>query len=136
MSITSMDNLKVMQAVKKRLDYLVERQNVIAQNISNANTPKYRTKDVEKPDFGEILSQQNKLRMKTTSSKHMPIGGTNSFKYNVKEDRSEGDLTPMDNNVVLEEQVMKQAETGQQYNETIKIYNKVQNMLKKAIEAR
>jgi flagellar basal-body rod protein FlgB len=136
MSIASMDGLEVMQVVKKRLNYLVERQNVIAQNISNANTPQYRTKDVQKPDFGDMLTQQNKLRMKVTSSGHLPIGGTNSFKHTITEDRWNGDLTPMGNNVVLEEQIMKQAETGQQYNETIKIYNKVQNMLKKSIEAR
>lgn len=40
------------------LTYLTRRQEVVASNIANADTPGYRTKDVEMPgDFSSVFAQ-------------------------------------------------------------------------------
>jgi flagellar basal-body rod protein FlgB len=40
------------------LSYLTRRQEIVASNIANADTPGYRTRDVEMPgDFGSVFAQ-------------------------------------------------------------------------------
>jgi len=56
----------------KELNYRGERQKVIASNIANINTPKYKTKDLS---FDNILNQSmtnsSDLQLKVTNKKHI-----------------------------------------------------------------
>ena len=42
----TLQNLSLFQAMGAKLNYLDQRQKVIAQNIANADTPNYRPKDL------------------------------------------------------------------------------------------
>jgi len=56
----------------KELNYRGERQKVIASNIANINTPKYKTKDLS---FDNVLNQSmansGDLQLKVTNKKHI-----------------------------------------------------------------
>lgn len=69
------------------LDYRAARQDMIASNIANADTPFYRPRDVR---FEEALAQKkadiladknDKLQMAQTDGKHIPLdNGRNNYK--------------------------------------------------------
>lgn len=50
-----LNNLTIFQMANKELNYLTERQKVLAANLANSNTPGYVAKDLEKPQFAEVL---------------------------------------------------------------------------------
>jgi len=73
----SFEIFKTYSLVAQALDYRAARQDMIASNIANADTPYYRPRDV---DFKSALIAQkrkiynqnsNKLEMAVTSSKHL-----------------------------------------------------------------
>ena len=68
-------NLGLFQALNAKMNYLDQRQKVLAQNIANANTPGYKPKDLNKVDFGAVLkdiTDSRTLRPETTNVLHMP----------------------------------------------------------------
>lgn len=52
-----LNNLTIFQMANKELNYLTERQKVLAANLANSNTPGYVAKDIENlslPKFSKI----------------------------------------------------------------------------------
>jgi len=78
---------KAHSLIAKALDYRAARQDMIASNIANADTPYYRPRDI---DFKSAMIAQrrklynqssNKLEMAVTNSKHLkPKDETNMVK--------------------------------------------------------
>ncbi|MCS7234187.1 MAG: flagellar basal body rod protein FlgB [Synergistetes bacterium] len=66
---------KTTRVLEKTLSALSLRQEVIANNIANVNTPEYRRKEVTfEEELKEALSQQpKKLRGYVTHPRHIPI---------------------------------------------------------------
>lgn len=62
----------VSELLYQKLNYTSERQKIIASNIANLNTPKYKTKDLS---FEDHLNMQKKdeLKMVTTHPGHIPF---------------------------------------------------------------
>ena len=107
-------NLGLFQALNAKMNYLDQRQKVLAQNIANANTPDYKPKDLTKVDFGAVLKEvtdSNVLRPETTNPLHMPspvdIADPQSRKM-----KKTYDVQPTGNAVVLEEQMVNSAQTS------------------------
>ena len=58
--------------VTKQMDWLNQRQKIVAQNIANADTPDYVPHDLVKLDFADLArKQKTKLRMNVSSEKHI-----------------------------------------------------------------
>ncbi len=90
------------------LDYCVEKNRVIAKNISNIGTENYRRQDVE---FKEILNESSNSLIKTSSSKHISglpetsSGNNYAYKYDENEEKTSGA-----NNVNIEQEMSELAE--------------------------
>ena len=57
--MAELSSLGLFQAVKKRLNWLGQRQEVLAQNIANADTPNYRASDLKPYNFRELLRRED-----------------------------------------------------------------------------
>jgi len=75
------------QLIKDALDYRAARQDMIASNIANADTPFYQPRDIRFEDAlaqkkADLLNESsNKLEMANTDSKHLsPTKGSHSYK--------------------------------------------------------
>lgn len=137
MSILQFNNAPVIQAMHSRMQYLVDRQNVIATNIAHANTSGYKAKDIMPPEFKELLaSKDRKIGLSVTSDMHRR--GTQGFTTNYEAvlDRTATDESPDGNNVVLETQALKLAETTHHYQQATQIYKKMSALMKLAVENR
>ena len=49
--------INLFKALSRKMAWLSDRQEVLAQNIAEANTPGYKAKDIKPADFRDILGQ-------------------------------------------------------------------------------
>ena len=123
--------LALFSAMSKRMNWLSERQQVLAQNIANADTPGYGAQDLKDSQFSEVLrSAGSRLTMAATAQGH--IGGANSAKP-VVEKSADSEKKTTGNSVVLEDQMMKVSKTAMDFQLTTNLYRKHLGMIKTAL---
>lgn len=118
----------------KQIDYLQQKHEVLATNVANSNSPKYRAKDLEAPDFMHRKSKVKapKMRMKITNNRHIkPNQALSSNKYKVLEDNS-GAMKPNKNNVNLAKQVSKMAANSDEMSAALKHYRSNMDLISTA----
>lgn len=126
--------LTLFAVVKKRLAWLGQRQEVIAQNIANADTPNYKSKDVKPFQFKELLRRQSSsLNMSATQASHLRGVRKAVRSSQVVDDRKPYETNPTGNSVVLEEQMAKMNENGASYRLTSELYKKHLSMIRTAL---
>lgn len=91
--------------VERRLHWLDQRQRVLAQNVSNADTPGYQARDVA--PFAGRLGRA----LAATDARHLGAGGVTR----ARDDRGTAERTPNGNGVSLDEQALRIAQTDQQH---------------------
>ncbi len=57
-----LNNLKLFKMAMTKMDWAAQRQKVLAQNISNADTPNYRPHDIKEVNFKEVLKGHMDVR--------------------------------------------------------------------------
>ena len=129
-----MKNLAIFAAVKKRMDWLAQRQEVLAQNISNADSPDYRARDLKPYNFKELLRREGaQLNMVTSGDGHLPGRRKRIRDFSEHADRRPFETAPDGNAVVLEEQMSKIGETGASFKLATNLYRKHVGMLRMAL---
>jgi len=125
--------LPLFSMMSKRLAWLGKRQQVLAQNVANADTPGYRMRELKEPNFREMVTgARSGVTMAATSARHIaPNGGSGkSFKTEV---RGDADISLSKNSVDIEDQMMKVAQTAMDHQVTVNLYRKHVAMLKAAL---
>jgi flagellar basal-body rod protein FlgB len=119
-------------AIKQRLRWLGQRQDVLARNIANADTPGYRPDDLRPFSFGRMLSEQRRpVAMTATSPLHLG-GRRGDPTFAVRADRAPYETAPAGNAVVLEEQMAKVHVTAVSHSLATGLYRKHLAMLNTA----
>lgn len=131
----STQTLGLMKALGAKMDYLNQRQRVIAQNISNADTPGYKPQDLVKVDFGDVLkkvTKSNAVHIERTAALHItPNGDVDDPKE--RKMKKVYDVAPAGNAVVMEEQMINSQSTVSDYNLMTSLYQKNVSMMKMAL---
>jgi len=135
-------DIPVLSALKSKLKWHQARQAVLAQNIANANTPKYQPQDLKRVDFSALVSKNTGISggistMKTNAA-HIKLpglggGSINSFKM---EKTSDWEITPNGNAVSLEDQMMKVTENQMEYQAATTLYSRSLGLLRQAVGQR
>ncbi|MEM6781599.1 MAG: flagellar basal body rod protein FlgB [Pseudomonadota bacterium] len=128
-------NIPLFQAMGAKMQYLNQRQGVIAQNIANADTPNYRPKDLSEIDFGRVLEHVSgikKVRMDSTNPLHMPANNELPEPDSERQ-RITYEVAPAENAVILEEQMLKSGQTIMDYNLMTNLYRKNVTMIRTAL---
>ena len=130
-------NLPVFNMMRRRLEWLTQRQQVVARNLANANTPGYRARDLKPLDFRRDL--QNSLGLKlpvsAPNAKHI-VSSVAPTQFRQFEERRPSETTPDGNAVILEEQLGLNNEIVIQHSLITRIYGKHLQMLKSALRSR
>lgn len=128
----SVTDISLLNQIKGRLNWLGDRQRVIAQNVANSDTAGYVARDLKVPtDFEAVLNQGSQTtRMMATNAMHYsppaPRGRFDAV-------RSPDSETTLDgNSVVVEEQMLKMAESRMAYDAAIGFYQKSLSMIRMA----
>ena len=128
----SVADLPLFSVLKSRMRWLEERQKVLAENVANADTPHYRTRDLKQLDFNAELNAATQVRLAATAPGHIaaPAGETSAYP---QAPRGGFETKPSGNAVVLEEEMMKVAQTQMDHQTVISLYARGLAMLKTAI---
>ncbi|MCW5700890.1 MAG: flagellar basal body rod protein FlgB [Rhodospirillales bacterium] len=121
-------------ATRKRMAWLSQRQEVLAQNIANADTPDYRPRDIEAFRFEKLVKRPaRQLNMSVTSGGH--LGGQRKpvRDFAARDERRPFETAPSGNGVVLEEQMAKANETSMTHKLATELYRKHLGMLRMAL---
>ena len=134
-------NMSVFSLMKARMQMLGERQKVIAQNVANVSTPGFVPSDINQDSFAATLQRMAghgapggpaRTVMVATQAGHMtaPHGPVMPGMTPTKSPDSE---TTLDGNaVVVEEQMMKIAETRMDFETMVGLYQKSLGLLRLA----
>jgi flagellar basal-body rod protein FlgB len=132
----NLEKIPLFAALSERMKWLTARQKVLSQNVANADTPNYRAKDLKPLEFREMIEkpEEQNVRINRTNKVHIFVDEISKYQTQINRDVSE--VTPTGNAVVLEEEMMKVAETQIQYELTTSLYKKHLGMLKTALGRR
>ena len=120
--------------LRGRLGYLSERQKVIAQNVANADTAAYASRDLQPFSFQAKMQAQGPAAMAATQAGHIkPPSASRGAGAQFRSVRSPGSETTLNgNSVVLEEEMIKMGDARMQYDAAIGFYQKSLNLLRMA----
>lgn len=127
-----MDDIPLFGQLRGRLDWLAQRQRLTAENVANADTPGYAARDLSAPpaNFADALSRVELVR---SSGAHMSVPDS-AGRFEVIT-RPDSETTLDGNSVVVEEQMLRMAESRMAYDAAIGLYQKSLNMLRLAARA-
>ncbi len=130
-------NIPLLSMLKDRMAWLGQRQNVLSQNIANADTPGYTARDLKPMDFEQALrnvASPNRFSagLMTDNPRHIAITPQSAGAF---ADVATPDVesTPSGNSVSLEQEMIKVADTQAQFRAATNLYAKAIQMMKTAI---
>src|SRR5688500_14730082 len=98
----------MLSALRTKMQWHQERQRVLAENISNSDTPNFRPRELVEPKFdnnGANAGGMGSLAIMRTSTSHIaPAGASDTF---AQHGRAGFQTRPAGNAVNLEDQMLK-----------------------------
>lgn len=131
----SINDLPTLAALRTKMQWHQERQRVLAENISNSDTPNFKPKDLAEPKFDRsgVTAQgpMGSMAMMRTNTGHIVSSGSGpSF----AENRKAGFQTrPSGSAVNLEDEMLKVASNQMDYAAATSLYSRSLHLLKTAI---
>src|SRR5580704_6741187 len=130
----TLDDMPVFAMLKSKLNYLADRQKLIAQNVANADTPGYAPQDLKPFSIGRQAAGAAGMggaglmpvSMSVTSSMHIspPTSAGSSALGGDVTASPDSEATLNGNSVVLEEEMEKMTEARTDYEAAIGFYQK------------
>jgi flagellar basal-body rod protein FlgB len=133
----SLENLALFKAAGAKMKYLNTSQQVIAQNIANADTAGYTARELSEVSFDKVLSRvSGRSQLQITSTSGVHLGASNQVgSYDEDEQKSTYEVTPSGNAVNIEEQLVKSSRVQMDYSMMLNIMKKQVGMIKTALGA-
>lgn len=136
--MTNPTDMTVFSLLKTRLNMLGERQRVIADNVANVSTPGYKPRDVDMDAFNKALASASQgggklhaASLTLTNTMHQVPTGRSSANVTIQS-APDSESTLDGNSVVVEEQMMKIAETRMDFETMVGLYQKSLGLLRLA----
>jgi flagellar basal-body rod protein FlgB len=121
--------LSLFRLAEQRLAWLDRRQEVLAQNIANADTPGYAAKDL--PAFAQVLARTGAVTPARTDPRH--LAGTQGPAPAARPARLAAERTPAGNAVQIERELVKVSDTETHHALTLGIYRKYLALFRMAL---
>ena len=143
-------DLKLMDTLRTKMQWHQARQRVLAENVANADTPRYRGKDLKAPDLpaaagaaadgslGSTASAKGarvaSVSLAVTQPGHAAGRGS---RHGFKDDASPRfEVTANGNAVDLEEEMAKSAENQLEYQTAASLYQQSMSLIRTALGRR
>ena len=136
-----LNKLPLFALATKRMGWLAKRQEVLSQNVANADTPDYVPFDLKPQNFRSMLKAAGagdgvpQVTLARTEPGHI-APRRDPGNYRDQKDRQDYETAPSGNAVILEEQLMKVSETQTDYRMATTLYQRHLQMLKDALDRR
>ena len=132
---TAMTDLPLVSILKTRMHWQQSRQKLIAENVSNSDTPNFKPRDLRPISTdGPGQAGGTGLTMVQTSPLHLAAGGLEASSD--PENSSRFETQPSGNGVNLENEMVKAADNQADYQLAVSLYQKSLAMLRTAAGAK
>ncbi|MEO5337152.1 MAG: flagellar basal body rod protein FlgB [Magnetospirillum sp. WYHS-4] len=123
--------------MKQRMNWHAQRQEVLAHNVANADTPRFRPRDLMPMKFTQMLQRQAmQVNMDVTTPGHLPGTRKRVRDFTEQEEAKPFETAPAGNGVIMEEQMAKLNENQMAQKMTTELYKKHMNNIRVAIGKR
>lgn len=134
----AISDIPIFSMLRGRLEWAQERQRVLAENVTNADTPNYRARDLIPPKFDEqglvAGGARTSIALARTQASH--LGGSDLSASNAQAISAGYEQRPTGNAVNIEEEMMKVAANQMDYQAATALYTRSLNLLKTALGKR
>lgn len=127
------DKLDIFQLAGGLAKHASTRQEIIARNIANADTPNYRAKDTA-PFSATYRGGDLGPTLKTTRTRHIVSTDTASGPVDLRD--AAGPSSPNGNTVSIETEMMKATEVRHQHELALSVYKSSMNILRTSVGRR
>jgi flagellar basal-body rod protein FlgB len=139
----AISSIPIFSMLRTKMQWHQERQRVLAENVSNADTPKFRPRDLAPLKFEGRTAQaqgappaQGGLTLATTAPGHIGASaGAGSAAFPASR-AGNYEIRPAGNAVNLEDEMMKVAANQMDYQAATSLYSRSLGLLKTAIGKR
>ena len=126
-------DVPLLSMLRERMNWLHQRQDVLSQNVANADTPGFVARDLKPLDFEQALGQTtNGATLMTTNTHHIALSPSHLSKFEDKE-APDQEASPNGNSVALEAEMVKVSDTQAEFAAAANLYAKAMSMMKEAI---
>ena len=124
------ENLDIFKMASGMARHAVSRQEVIAKNIANADTPEYRAKDIV--PFAEAYdANASGTDMRATRAGHARESADTTGRYDLFD--APGATSPNGNTVSLETEMMKSTQVRHDHELALSVYKSSMNILRTSL---
>jgi flagellar basal-body rod protein FlgB len=127
-------DIPLFSMLRTRMQWHQERQKVLAENVANADTPNFRTRDLKPLDFGSQVQAAGQVRVASTNPAHI-TGSAGNSAFATSSD-SKYDVRPAGNAVNLEDEMMKVASNQMDHQAAISLYSRSMGLFRTALGKR
>jgi flagellar basal-body rod protein FlgB len=131
----AISDLPVLSALRTKMQWHQERQRVLAENVANSDTPKFKPRDLVEPKFDAAAHRpgaSGNLALLRTSLSHIAPSSGQGQSFDVN-GRAGFQTRPAGNAVSLEEEMTKVSANQMDYAAVTTLYSKSLQLLKTAI---
>jgi flagellar basal-body rod protein FlgB len=122
-----LEKLEITRMAQALASHAGQRMGVIAQNVSHADTPGYKARDL--PDFAKAYGDLHSTGMRATRAGHQGMQDASAVQAVVLR----GSDAPNGNSVSLEGEMVKAAEVRQNHDMALSVYRATSDILKLAL---
>jgi flagellar basal-body rod protein FlgB len=130
-------DLPMLSMLRTKMQWHQERQRVLAENVSNSDTPNFRPRDLVEPKFdvnGPVSGANESLAMLRTNPGHIQATGVSErFASNT---HGGYETRPAGNAVNLEDEMLKVSANQMDYAAVTSLYSRSLGLIKTAIGKR
>jgi flagellar basal-body rod protein FlgB len=124
----AISDIPILAMLRERMQWHEARQQVLAENVANADTPNYQAKDLAPPTFEGALSAS--VSLARTDPGHIASSG-GGFAV---DQTGRYDVTPRGNSVTHEDEMMKVAANQMDFEAAASMYTHSLALIKLAID--
>ena len=132
-------DIPLFSMLRTRMQWHQERQKVLAENVANADTPRFQPRDLKPLDFAQDLQAATgggggTLKLAATDPAHFTnAASAGAFATNRN---TKYDVRPAGNQVNLEDEMMKVASNQMDYQAAVSLYSRGMGLIRTAISGR
>ena len=129
----NLPDVPLLAMLRERMTWLDQRQDVLSQNVANADTPGYVARDLKPLDFEQALGAANSgASLTTTNARHIALTPSHMSQFEDHETPDQ-ESNPNGNAVSLEMEMIKVSDTQSQFQAAANLYAKTITLMKTAI---
>ena len=125
------NDIPILAMLRERMQWQQARQQVLAENVANADTPDYQAKDLAPLDFSRELSTAS-VALERTNPNH--IAGASGGSQFATDESGHYEIRPRGNSVSHEDEMMKVASNQMDYEAATELYTHSLNLIKLAVK--